>query len=95
MAKKIIIRSKGNVFEDLGFDPAEAAVMEMRARLMAELRLRIKGKGWTQKQAAERLGITQPRVSALIKGKYEQFSLDMLLQLALKAGLHPEVRLAA
>lgn len=85
----------GNVFIDLGFEPAEAEVMKMRAEVMILMRDKLKEQGWTQAEAARHLGITQPRVSRLIKGKVEDFSLDMLLVLAARAGLHPELRLSA
>lgn len=85
----------GNVFHDLGFDPAEAQVMKLRAEVMIRTGQQLKEKGWTQAEAARHLGITQPRVSRLIKGKVEDFSLDMLLTLAARAGLHPELRLLA
>ena len=49
----------------------------------------LKAQGWTQAEAAKRLGITQPRVSRLIKGKWQDFSLDMLLTLARAQGLSP------
>jgi predicted XRE-type DNA-binding protein len=55
----------------------------------------LKAQGWTQAEAAKRLDITQPRVSRLIKGKWQDFSLDMLLTLAARAGLKPERKLAA
>ena len=84
-----------SVFRDLGFDEAEARVLEMRADLMAALREHIKERGWTQSKAAKELGITQPRVSALIKGAWRDFSADMLLVLAARAGLRPTLRLAA
>ena len=84
-----------SVFRDLGFDEAEARVLEMRADLMAALREHIKERGWTQRQAAEALGITQPRVSALVKGVWRDFSADMLLVLAARVGLRPTLRLAA
>ena len=89
------IKSSGNVFLDLGFDPAEAAVMKLRAETMIRLEMHIKAQGWTQTEAAARLHITQPRVSKLTKGVWQDFSLDMLLTLAGRAGLHPELRLAA
>jgi predicted XRE-type DNA-binding protein len=54
----------------------------------------LKAQGWTQAEAAKRLGITQPRVSRLTKGRWQDFSLDMLLTLAARAGLKPELRLA-
>jgi len=89
-----IIEGSGNVFIDLGFDPAEAEVMRLRAEVMIRTAQQLKAQGWTQAEAARRLGITQPRVSRLIKGKVEDFSLDMLLTLAARAGLHPELRLS-
>ncbi len=84
-----------SVFRDLGFDDAEARVLEMRADLMAALRVHIKEQGWTQSQAAKRLGITQPRVSALVKGVWRDFSADMLLVLAARVGLRPTLKLGA
>lgn len=89
-----IIEGSGNVFIDLGFDPAEAEVMRLRAEVMIRTAQQLKAQGWTQAEAARQLGITQPRVSRLIKGKVEDFSLDMLLTLAARAGLHPELRLS-
>jgi predicted XRE-type DNA-binding protein len=71
-----------SVFYDLGLDEAEARVLEMRADLMAALRERVKKQGWTQSEAAKRLGTTQRRVSALMKGAWQDFSADMLLVLA-------------
>lgn len=88
-------RSSGNIFLDLGFDPAEAEVMKLRAEVMIRTAQRLKEQGWTQAEAAKRLGTTQPRISRLIKGKVEDFSLDMLLTMAARAGLHPELRLTA
>lgn len=84
-----------SVFYDLGFDEAEARVLEMRADLMAVLREYIEKRGWTQTEAAKRLGITQPRVSALMKGAWRDFSADMLLVLAARVGLRPRLKLAA
>lgn len=89
-----VTRSSGNVFIDLGFDPAEAEVMALRAEVMIRIEQRLKSQGWTQLEAARRLGITQPRVSKLIKGVWQDFSLDMLLTLAARAGLRPQLTLA-
>lgn len=86
-----ITESSGNVFEDLGFEPGEAAILQMRARLMSDLREYIEGAGMTQTQAAEQLGIAQSRVSDLVRGKWEKFSLEMLITLEARAGR--EVRL--
>jgi len=87
------VKSSGNVFLDLGFSPEEAVVLAMRADLMARIRLLIERQQWTQAAAAVALGISQSRVSDLIRGKWDKFSLDMLLTLATKAGLQPRLRL--
>jgi predicted XRE-type DNA-binding protein len=89
------VEGSGNVFMDMGFDPAEAEVMQLRAEVMLRMEQLLREKGWTQAEAARRLGVTQPRISRLVKGRWEDFSLDMLLTLAARAGLHPKLRLAA
>jgi predicted XRE-type DNA-binding protein len=88
-----VSESTGNVFLDLGFPPGEAAVLALRADLMGRLRLLIDERGWNQVQAAERLGISQSRVSDLVRGKWEKFSLDMLITLAARAGKRVELAL--
>ena len=93
--KEKITRSSGNVFTDLGFPPEEAAILAMRADLMAQLRLAVEKRAWTQVEAAKALGISQSRVSDLMRGKWDKFSLDMLVTLATRAGLHCELKLAA
>ena len=93
--KSRIARSSGNVFADLGFPPEEVAVLTLRAELMVVLRKLIATRGWTQVQAAEELGVTQSRVSDLVRGKHEKFSLDMLVTLATRAGHTVKLRLAA
>jgi predicted XRE-type DNA-binding protein len=90
-----IVNSSGNVFIDLGYSPDEAAILQMRADLMADLRKWIKAKRLTQAKAAEILGVSQSRVSDLIRGKWERFSLEMLITLATRAGMHVRLRKAA
>jgi len=90
-----VVDSSGNVFIDLGYSPDEAAILKMRADLMADLRKFIKTKKLTQAKAAERLGISQSRVSDLIRGKWERFSLEMLITLATRAGMHVTLSKAA
>ena len=85
--KEKITRSSGNVFTDLGFPPEEAAILAMRADLMAQLRLTVEKRNWTQVEAAKVLGISQSRVSDLMRGKWDKFSLDMLIEIAAKADL--------
>jgi len=90
-----IINSSGNVFLDLGYAPEEAAILQMRADLMADLRNFIEAKRLTQAKAAELLGITQSRVSDLTRGKWEKFNLEMLITLATKAGMHVTLKTVA
>ncbi len=92
---KSTINSSGNVFIDLGYSPDEAAILQMRADLMADLRKFIKTKKLTQTKAAAILGITQSRVSDLTTGKWEKFSLEMLIILATKAGMRVTLKTAA
>ncbi len=91
VADAVVTPSSGNVFTDLGFDPGEAAVMGLRADLMARLRLLVQTEGWTQTQAAEKFGIAQSRVSDLLRGKWDKFSLDMLITLVARAGRKVEL----
>ena len=93
--RKKVKGSKGSVFLDLGFEPAEAAVLQMRANLMADLRLYIEKNRLTQAEAARRLGIAQSRVSDLVRGKWEKFSLEMLITLEARRGRTVRVELAA
>ena len=88
-----IIEAGENLFIALGFPPHEAEVLQMRADLMAKLSLWIIDNNLTQEEATERLGITQSRVSNLVRGHWKKSSLDMLLTLAIKAGLQFKIEL--
>ncbi len=90
-----IFDSSGNVFTDLGFSPEEAAILQMRADVMSDLRAFIKAKKLTQAKAAEVLGVSQSRVSDLTRGKWERFSLEMLITLATRAGMRVSLKIAA
>ena len=92
---KTVVHSSGNVFVDLGYSPDDAAILQMRADLMADLRGFIKAKRLTQAKAAGILGISQSRVSDLIRGKWERFSLEMLITLATRAGMRVTLKKAA
>jgi predicted XRE-type DNA-binding protein len=89
-----VVESSGNVFIDLGYSPDEAAVLQMRADVMAGLRKFMKAKKLTQARAAEILGVSQSRVSDLNTGKWEKFSLEMLIILATKAGMRVTLKAA-
>ena len=93
--KRKTTKSSGNVFVDLGFEPAEAAVLQMRATLMGDLRSFIEKNKLTQVEAAERFGIAQSRVSDLVRGKWEKFSLEMLITLEARVGRTVRVELTA
>ena len=94
MAKRVT-RSSGNIFLDLGFPPHEASVMLLRAQLAETLRSWMERERLTQAQTAKRLGIAQPRVSEIVRGKVELMSLDYLVGLCAKAKLDVGLRLAA
>ena len=78
--------TKGNVFEDLGFDPAESADLALRAYLMAEIRKFIERNDLTQVKAAKFFGIRQPKISNIMNSKVEELSSDYLVGLLAKSG---------
>jgi len=93
--KEKVIESSGNVFIDLGYSPEEAAILQMRADLMAKLRKFIEARKLTQANAAKILCVSQSRISDLIRGKWDRFSLEMLVTLAIRAGMHVMLKTAA
>jgi predicted XRE-type DNA-binding protein len=78
----------GNIFIDLGFDKAEAENLKLRSELMIRIVQFCRKSGMTQAAAAKALGLTQPRLNALLKGKLHQFSLDALVNIASSAGMN-------
>ena len=82
-----------SVWDAIEDTPQAAASMKARSTLMMELSSYIEHHGLTQAQAADLLGVTQPRVSDLIRGKINLFSLDMLLNMATAAGMSPVLKL--
>lgn len=83
-----------SVWHAIADTPAEAANMELRSELMIALRDEIERRGWTQNEAAEYLGVTQPRISDLMRGKIGLFGLDALVNMVACAGLHVQIRIA-
>jgi predicted XRE-type DNA-binding protein len=81
-----------NVFDAIEDTPEEAENMKLRSVLMTSLKAQIKRAGLTQLQAAKLFGVTQPRVSDLMRGKINLFALDALVNMATAAGLHIEMR---
>lgn len=78
--------SSGNVFADLGFASEEAQNLKLRADLMIEVAKLIETQGLTQAAAAALLGVTQPRISDLVRGKIDRFSVDSLIEMLGRAG---------
>jgi predicted XRE-type DNA-binding protein len=76
-----------NVWDALEDTPEEAANMTMRSNLLIAIEQKVRSWKITQAEAARRLGLTQPRLNDLLKGKIDKFSLDALISLAIKAGL--------
>lgn len=93
--RKSETKSSGNTFIDLGFQPHEAAVMLLRCELAEALRKWIDREGITQAEAAERLGVAQPRISEISRNKVHKLSLDYLVGLCAKAGVAVKMRTAA
>ncbi|HLX80274.1 MAG TPA: helix-turn-helix transcriptional regulator [Burkholderiales bacterium] len=88
MSEKIrITRGSGNIFVDLGFDRLEAENLRLRSELMFRIEQFYRKSGMTQATAAKTLGLTQPRLNSLLKGRLSLFSLDALVNVAKRAGL--------
>ena len=90
-----VIASSGNVFADLGFPPEEAERLLIRAELMRALEREIARRKLTQTEAAALFGVTQPRVSDLVRRKIGRFSIDTLVDMLARAGVRVRVHVAA
>lgn len=90
MSRIKIKRSSGNVFHDLGFAPAEAKTLLLRAQLLSEIRAAVQN--LTRARAAQLFGVTQPRLNNVLQGRIDEFSLDELVGMLAKAGMRVEIR---
>ena len=89
MAEKLKrVRSAANIFRDLGFAKPEAENLKLRSELILRIEDYCRRSGMTQADAAKALGLTQPRLNALLKGNINLFSLDALVNIATRAGLN-------
>jgi predicted XRE-type DNA-binding protein len=86
---------KNNVFEDLGFDKAESANLKIRAELMLVIKKYIEKNKLTQLKAANLMGVDQPRISKLLHGQIELFTIDILIQMLERVGVHMVLKKAA
>ena len=82
-----IERGSGNVFLDVGFPPDEAHNLQLRSDLMSRIERFVGSSGLTQKECATRMGVTQPRLNDLLRGKIDKFSLDALVNMLAHAGM--------
>jgi len=89
-----ITKSCGDVFIDLGFSVEEAASLNMRCSLMDAIEDILKNRRLTQAEAAKLLGVSQPRVSNLVRGRIDLFSIDALVEMLARAGIRVNVRLS-
>jgi predicted XRE-type DNA-binding protein len=82
-----VTRSSGNVFRDLGFPEEEAEHLRVRADLLIQIQKALKTKGVKQAEAAKVLGVTQPRISDLVRGRIDLFSVDSLIDMLARLGI--------
>jgi predicted XRE-type DNA-binding protein len=80
-------KSTGNVFRDLGFAPEEAEHLKVRSDLMISLQKAVGARGLKQAEVARLLGVTQPRVSDLMRGRIDLFSIDTLINMLARLGI--------
>ena len=87
-------RSHDSIWDVLEDSVEHAENMKLRSGLMMALEQHITRSGWSQQEAATMLGVSQPRISDLVRGKIHLFSLDMLVNMAAAAGMHIELRIS-
>jgi predicted XRE-type DNA-binding protein len=95
MVIRHITPAGGNIFADLGFVGGEAENLKVRSTLMMEIHRVIEARGLKQRDAARLFGVSQPRISELVHGKIDQFSIDSLVNMLAHAGFTVEVRVPA
>ena len=88
-------KASENVFVDCGFPPAEAENLRIRAKMMMALTRYIEERKITQSRAAKVMGVSQPRISDLVRGKIGLFTIDTLVNMVTAAGLKVEVDISA
>lgn len=86
------VQTFASVWDAIKDTPEEAAAMRARSGLMMVIEKTVRGWKVSQREAADRLGITQPRLNDLLTGKISKFSLDALVSLSPNAGLEVEVK---
>lgn len=84
--------SSDNVFEDLGFEREEAAVLKIKADLMIEIEKAMKAQRLTQSRAAQILGVSRPRLNRMLHGRFEGVTIDRLVQMLERTGKHVSIK---
>jgi len=84
-----------NVFDALEDDPAVAQNLKIRSQLMSALTQYINKNKLTQVEAAQLFEVNQPRISDLVRGKIERFTIDMLVNMLARAGKHLNVKISS
>ena len=87
--------SYASVWDAIADTPGQAANLRARAELMQQIAAFVKRQGWTQEDAAQRCGITQPRMNDLLRGRVSRFSLDALVNISTALGRRVRVELEA
>lgn len=84
-----------SIWDALADTAGEAANLKVRAELMRKIAFLIQESGWTQTIAAEKCGVTQPRINDLLRGRISRFSLDALVNIASALGQQVQIKLEA
>ena len=93
--KKPKIETYASVWDALADTPEEAANLRAHAELMQQIAAIVEENGWTQLEAANQCGVTQPRMNDLLRGRVSRFSLDALVNIATAIGRRVHVELEA
>jgi len=85
-AKTVVSESYASVWDAIADTPEQAANLRARAELMQQIAVIVKDSGWTQAEAADQCGVTQPRMNDLLRGRVSRFSIDALVNIATAIG---------
>ncbi len=89
--KTEITESCGDIFQDLGFSPEVSGKLNIKYHLMSKIEAYIIDKKLTQDRAASLMGVSRPRISDVVRGKIDKFTIDALVDMLTKAGCHIDI----
>lgn len=84
-----------SVWDAIADTPGQAANLRAQAELMRQIAALVKKQGWTQVEAAQHCGVTQPRINDLLRGRVSRFSVDALVNISTALGCRVRVDLGA